>query len=43
MANALKKNILPLPEGKNGKSTKPSTQQRHQAIEGKRGLVAERV
>jgi len=43
MVNAPKKNFSPLPAGKYGKSTKKSTRRRHQANEGKSGLVAERV
>jgi hypothetical protein len=43
MVNATKKNFSPLPAGKYGKSTKHSTRRRHQANEGKSGLVAERV
>jgi len=43
MVNAPKKNLLPLPEGKHGKSTKHSTRQRHLANKGKSGLEAERV
>jgi len=43
IAIALKKNILPPPVGSYGKSTKRSTQRRHQAIESKRGLEAERI
>jgi len=43
MVNAPKKNFSPLPAGKYGKSTKQSTRRRHQANEGKSGLVAERV
>jgi hypothetical protein len=33
----------PLPAGRYGKSTKQSTQRRHQANEGNSGLVAERI
>jgi len=43
MVNAPKKNFSPLPAGRNRKSTKRSTQRRHQANEGKRGFEAERV
>ena len=43
MVNAPKKNFSPLPAGRYGKSTKRSTQRRHQANEGKSGLEAERV
>jgi len=43
MVNAPKKNFSPLPAGRDGKSTKRSTQRRHQANEGKSGLEAERV
>jgi len=43
MVNAPKKNLLPLPAGKHGKSTKHSTWRRHQANKGKSGLEAERV
>ena len=43
MVNAPKKTFSPLPAGKYGKSTKKSTRRRHQANEGKSGLVAERV
>jgi len=43
MVNALKTNRSPVPAVKYGKSTKQSTQQRHQANEGKSGLEAERV
>ena len=43
MVNAPKKSFSPLPAGKYGKSTKKSTRRRHQANEGKSGLVAERV
>jgi len=43
MVNAPKKNVSPLPAGKYGKSTQQSTRRRHQANEGKSGLVAERV
>jgi len=43
MVNALKKNFSPLPAGRNGKSTKRSTQRRHQANEGKNVFEAERV
>ena len=43
MVNAPKKNLSPLPAGKNGKSTKHSTRRRHQANKGKSGLEAERV
>jgi len=41
MVNAQKKNFSPLPAGRNGKSTKRSTQRRHQANEGKSGFEAE--
>jgi len=43
MVNAPKKNFSPLPVGKYGKSTKHSTCRRHEANEGKSGLVAEKV
>jgi len=43
MVNAPKMNFSPLPAGRYGKSTKPSTQWRHHANEGKSGLEAERV
>jgi hypothetical protein len=43
MVNALKKNFSPHPAGKYGKLTHRSTQQFHQANEGKSGLEAERV
>jgi hypothetical protein len=43
MVNAPKKNFSPLPAGRYGKSKKRSTQRRHQANEGKSGLVAERI
>jgi len=43
VVNAPKKNISPLPAGRNGKSTKRLTQRRHQANEGKSGFEAERV
>jgi len=43
MVNSLKKNLLPLPAGKYGKSTKTSTRQRHQANKGQSGLEAEWV
>jgi len=43
MVNAPKKNFSPLPAGKYGISKKKSTRRRHQANEGKSGLVAERV
>jgi hypothetical protein len=43
MVNAPKKNVLPLPAGKYGKSTKRSTQRRHQVNEGTSSLEAERV
>jgi len=43
MVNAPKKNFSPLPAGRYGKSTKRSTQRRHQANEGNSGFVAERV
>jgi len=43
MVNAPKKNFSPLPTGRYGKSKKQSTQRRHQANEGKSGLVAERI
>jgi hypothetical protein len=36
-------NFSPLPAGRYGKSTKRSTQRRHQADEGKIGLEAERI
>jgi len=42
MVSAPNKNFSPLPVGKYGKSTKRSTQRRHQANEGKSGLEAER-
>jgi len=43
MVNAPKKNFVPLPVVKYGKSTKRSTQRRHQANEGKSGFEVERV
>jgi hypothetical protein len=43
MVNAPKKNFSPLPAGKYSKLTKTSTHRRHQANEGKSGMVAERV
>ena len=43
MVNAPKKNLSPLQGGKDGKSTKKSTQQRHQVNKGDSGLEAERV
>jgi len=43
MVNAPKKNFLPLPAGRYGKSTKRSTQRHHHANEGKSSLEAERV
>jgi len=43
MVDAPKKNISPLPAGRYGKLKKLSTQRRHQANEGKSGLVAERI
>jgi hypothetical protein len=43
MVNAPKKNFSPLPPGIYRKSTKHSTRQRHQANEGKSGLVPEMV
>ena len=43
MVNAPKNNFSPLPAGRNGKSTKRSTQRRHQANECKSGFEAERV
>jgi hypothetical protein len=43
MVNAPKKMFTPLPAGRYGKSTKHSTQQRHQVIEGKSGVEAERI
>jgi len=43
MANPWKKNFLPLPAGRYGKLTHRSTQQRHQANEGKSSLEPERV
>jgi uncharacterized protein with WD repeat len=43
MVNAPKKDFSPLPAGRYGKSRKWSTQRRHQANDGKSGLVAERV
>jgi hypothetical protein len=43
MVNAPKKNFLPLPVVKYGKSTKWSSQQCHQAHEGKSGLNADTV
>jgi len=43
MVNAPKKNFSPLPAGRNGKSTKRSTQRRHQPNEGKSGVEAERI
>jgi len=43
MVNALKKNFSPLLTGRYGKLTKRSTQQPHQANDGRSGLEAERV
>jgi len=43
MVNAPKKNLLPLPAGRNRKSTERSTQRRYQAKEAKSGFEAERV
>jgi len=43
MVNAPKNNFSPHPAGRNGKSTKCSTQRRHQANEDKSGFEAERV
>jgi len=43
MVNAPKKNSSLLPAGRHGKSTKRSTQLRHQANEGKSGQEAERI
>jgi len=43
MVNAPKKNLLPLPAGKYGKSTTRWTQQSHQANTGKSGFEAEQV
>jgi len=43
IVNAPKKNFSPLPAGRYGKSTKRSTQRRHQANEGKSGLEAKRI
>jgi hypothetical protein len=43
MVNAPKKHFEPLPAGRYGKSTQRSTQQRHQANEGKSGVEAERI
>jgi len=43
MVNAVEKNVLPLPAGRYGKSTKRSTQRRHRANEGKSSLEVERV
>jgi len=43
MVNAPKKNFSPLPAGKYGKSTNPSTRRHHQANEGKSSLEAERI
>jgi hypothetical protein len=43
MVNAAKRNILPLPAGRYGKSTNCSTRQRHKTNEGKSGLQVERV
>jgi len=43
MVNAPKKNFSPIPAGRNGISTKRSTQRRQQANEGKSGFEAERV
>jgi len=43
MFNALKNNFTPLPVGRYSKSTKRSTQRRHQANEGKSGVEAERI
>jgi len=43
MVNALKQNFSPLPVARYSKSTKRSTQRRHQANEGKNGLEAATV
>jgi len=43
MVNAPKNNLLPLPAGRNRKSTERSTQRRHQAKEAKSSFEAERV
>jgi len=43
MVNAPKKIFSPLPASRYGKSTKRSTQQPHQANEGKSGFEAERI
>jgi hypothetical protein len=43
IVNALPENFSPLPAGRYGKLTKRSTQQHHQANEGKSGFEAERV
>jgi hypothetical protein len=43
MVNAPTKNFMPLPVGRYSKSTKCSTQRRHQANAGKSGLEAERI
>jgi hypothetical protein len=43
MVNAPKNNFSPSPAGRNRKSTKSSTQRRHQANEGKSGFEAVRV
>jgi hypothetical protein len=43
MVNAPKTNFTPLPAGRYGKSTKRSTQRRHQANAGKSNLEAERI
>jgi len=43
MVNAPKTDFSALPAGRYGKSKKRSTQRRHQANEGKSGLVAERI
>jgi hypothetical protein len=43
MVNVPKKIFSPLPVGKYSQSTKKSTRRRHQANEGKSGLVPERV
>jgi len=43
MVNAPRKNLLPLPAGKYGKSTKHSTRRRHQVNDGMSGLDTEMV
>jgi hypothetical protein len=43
MVNAPKQHFAPHPAGRYGKSTQRSTQRRHQANEGKRGVEAETI